>query len=73
MQRVERGRFRLGEAFEIAKRSVKFGGGFYCAEMLKEDGTSIYVFNAFFMSMRSQFVEKGKQIKWFVVELTTRR
>jgi len=52
-----------------AKKSVKFGGGFYCAEMEKpNDGGSIYVFNAFFMSMRSQFVEKGKQIKWFVVE-----
>ena len=58
----------LEKRSRVAKRSVKFGGGFYCAEMLKEDGTSIYVFNAFFMSMRSQFVEKGKQIKWFVVE-----
>ena len=59
----------LEKRSRLAKRSVKFGGGFYCAEMLKEDGSSpIYVFNAFFMSMRSQFVEKGKQIKWFVVE-----
>ena len=51
-----------------AKKSVKFGGGFYCAEMTKTDGTAIYVFNAFFMSMRSQFVANGKQIKWFIVE-----
>ena len=44
----------LEKRSRFAKRSVKFGGGFYCAEMLKEDGSSpIYVFNAFFMSMRS--------------------
>jgi len=46
-----------------SERQVKFGGGFYCAKI-----DDIYVFNAFFMSMRDQFVKKGKQIKWFVCE-----
>ena len=42
---------------------IKFGGGFYCA--LVED---IYVFNGFFMSMRSGFVAPGVSIYYFVVE-----
>ena len=50
-----------------AKKSVKFGGGFYCCEIKKEE-KAIYVFNAFYMSMRSQYVESGKQIKWLIVE-----
>lgn len=46
-----------------ADQMVKFGGGFYCA--LVED---IYVFNGFFMSMRSGFVAPGVSIYYFVVE-----
>lgn len=42
---------------------VKFGGGFYCG-LVKD----IYVFNGFFMSMRSRFTEPGKCIKYYVVE-----
>jgi len=42
---------------------VKFGGGFYCGKV--ED---IYVFNGFFMSMRSAFVVPGSSIHYFVVE-----
>jgi hypothetical protein len=35
--------------------AIKFGGGFYCAK-LQMKGKSFYVFNAFFMTMRSKFV-----------------
>lgn len=45
------------------KKIIKFGGGFYCAEL---DG--IYVFNGFFMSMRNKYVAKGKSIHWMTVE-----
>jgi len=44
-------------------RSVKFGGGFYCAEI---DG--YYVFNGFFMAMRDAFVTPGNMIYYFKVE-----
>ena len=37
------------------KKLVKFGGGFYCGEI---DG--IYIFNGFFMSMRSKFTGDAK-------------
>ena len=37
---------------------VKFGGGFYCA-YLSTAPTPIYVFNAFFMSMRGKFTAPG--------------
>jgi len=46
---------------------VKFGGGFYCAKLTKGDNT-YYVFNGFFMSMRSKFVEKDASIYYYVVE-----
>eukprot|EP00492_Amphilonche_elongata_P005517 TRINITY_DN822_c0_g1_i1.p1 TRINITY_DN822_c0_g1~~TRINITY_DN822_c0_g1_i1.p1 ORF type:complete len:180 (+),score=44.23 TRINITY_DN822_c0_g1_i1:509-1048(+) len=36
---------------------VKFGGGFYCAELQGK-----YVFNGFFMSMREGYVAEGKKI-----------
>lgn len=35
--------------------AIKFGGGFYCA-LLTMKNKSYYVFNAFFMTMRSKFV-----------------
>jgi len=48
---------------------VKLGGGFYCAKLTnpKDQGT-FYVFNGFFMSMRSKFVEPGTAIYYYVVE-----
>ena len=42
-------------AAKEAKKVVKFGGGFYCGEV---DG--VYVFNGFFMSMRSKFTGDAK-------------
>eukprot|EP01082_Thalassiosira_pseudonana_P011871 g10444.t1 g10444 contig4:1893236-1893999(-) len=35
---------------------VKFGGGFYCGLVSVKDQSPLYVFNAFFMVMRSKFV-----------------
>jgi len=46
---------------------VKFGGGFYCGK-LEHEGKDYYVFNGFFMSMRSKFVEPGAAIYYYVVE-----
>jgi len=46
---------------------VKFGGGFYCGKVSMK-GKELLVFNAFFMSMRSQFTAPGKSIHWYTVE-----
>ena len=46
---------------------VKLGGGFYCG-LVKMNGQSLYVFNAFFMQMRSKFVEKSASIHCFEIE-----
>jgi len=51
-----------------AKKLVKFGGGFYCGLIEMEGQESIYVFNGFFMSMRSKFTAPGTSIYYFVVE-----
>lgn len=47
---------------------VKFGGGFYCGSIEVEGKPKIYVFNGFFMSMRSKFVAPGTSIHYYVVE-----
>jgi nucleoside diphosphate kinase len=49
-------------------KKVKFGGGFYCGELKQEGKPSIFVFNAFFMTMRSKFVAPGTSIHYYVVE-----
>lgn len=49
---------------------VKFGGGFYCGVIETADKPKIYVFNAFFMSMRSKFVTPGTSIHYYVVEFS---
>jgi len=50
------------------KKLVKFGGGFYCAELTKEGKGTYYVFNGFFMTMRAGFVKEGASIYYYVVE-----
>jgi len=50
------------------KNLVKFGGGFYCGLVEKDGKKPIYVFNAFFMSMRSQFTTPGVSIHYYTVE-----
>lgn len=57
----------LNEAWGKAKVE-KFGGGFYCGLVTVDDKPPLYVFNAFFMSMRSKFVGKGTSIHCFIVE-----
>jgi hypothetical protein len=47
---------------------VKFGGGFYCGLVSVPEHKPIYVFNAFFMSMRAKFVTPGTSIHYYVVE-----
>lgn len=51
-----------GEA-KKADNLIKFGGGFYCGKI-----NDVYIFNGFFMSMRSSFVKEGASIYYFVVE-----
>merc|ERR1719471_746935 len=52
-----------------ADNLVKFGGGFYCGKLTSpSDKETYYVFNGFFMSMRSKFVEPGAKIFYYVVE-----
>jgi len=51
---------------KVAGAVVKLGGGFYCGKMTVGDKTR-YVFNAFFMSMRSKFTDPGASIYYFSV------
>lgn len=53
---------------EAEKKLVKFGGGFYCAALSTPGEPTIYVFNAFFMSMRGKFTAPTAAITYFVVE-----
>lgn len=56
----------LDKVWQEAKEAgllVKFGGGFYCGKV-----GDIYVFNGFFMTMRSNFVAPGASIYYFSVE-----
>ena len=45
---------------------VKFGGGFYCG-LVKKNDQAVYVFNAFFMTMREKFVGAGTSIHCYEV------
>lgn len=49
-------------------KKVKFGGGFYCGLVEMPGRVPIYVFNAFFMDMRSGFVQPGTSIHYYVVD-----
>merc|ERR1711879_773943 len=60
----------LNDAWGKAKKAgklVKFGGGFYCG-LVDLKGKQLYVFNAFFMTMRSAFTAPGKQLHYYTVE-----
>jgi hypothetical protein len=48
--------------------AVKFGGGFYCARISINRKPELYVFNAFYMDMRSKFVGDDKEIRCYAVE-----
>lgn len=61
---------QLQEAWKAtmaANKHIKFGGGFYCGE-IEANGKSLYVFNPFFMAMRSKFTAESASIRWFDVE-----
>merc|ERR1719191_2424874 len=59
---------KMWGAAKKAKNLVKFGGGFYCAKLEKEGVGTYYVFNGFFMTMRSTYVKEGASIYYYVVE-----
>merc|ERR1712196_605950 len=50
-----------------AGKIIKLGGGFYAGQLAKGD-SSIYTFNAFYMSMRDRFTQPGGSIHYFAVE-----
>lgn len=57
---------QLDSVWQQAKQDgkmVKLGGGFYCAKI-----RDCYVFNGFYMTMRSKFVKPGTCIHYYVVE-----
>jgi len=56
----------LNEAWQ-STNAVKFGGGFYCG-LVSLNQKQLYVFNAFFMSMRAKFVGKGTSIHTYEVQ-----
>lgn len=49
-------------------KKVKFGGGFYCGLVEAPGKPAIYVFNGFFMAMRSKFVEPNTSIHYYLVD-----
>lgn len=55
-------------AAKKADKLVKFGGGFYCGLVALPGKKPLYVFNGFFMSMRSAFTAPGKAIHYYTVE-----
>ena len=64
---------KIWKAATAAGDLIKFGGGFYCGKLTTDASgaklpTPIYVFNAFFMSMRAKFVRPGSSLYYFVVE-----
>eukprot|EP00559_Dactyliosolen_fragilissimus_P007073 CAMPEP_0184859700 /NCGR_PEP_ID=MMETSP0580-20130426/4690_1 /TAXON_ID=1118495 /ORGANISM="Dactyliosolen fragilissimus" /LENGTH=340 /DNA_ID=CAMNT_0027356485 /DNA_START=34 /DNA_END=1056 /DNA_ORIENTATION=- len=59
---------KLNEAWGKSEKVVKFGGGFYCGLVSVDGKPPLYVFNAFFMSMRSKFVGKEISIHCYEVE-----
>ena len=52
--------------------TIKFGGGFYCA-LVTIQNKSLYVFNAFFMTMRSKFVDPKVSIHCYEIEFNSKQ
>jgi len=68
---------QMAELWNIAKdkdRLIKFGGGFYCAQITvgsrscTGSSQSIYVFNGFFLAMRSKFTAPSTAIYYYNVQ-----
>ena len=51
-----------------AGKLIKFGGGFFCGLIEVAGKKPMYVFNGFFMTMRTEFTKPGLSISYFVVE-----
>jgi len=49
------------------KKLVKLGGGFYCG-LLNVGDKELYIFNGFFMSMRSKFTDPSAKLYYFSCE-----
>jgi len=49
-------------------KTVKFGGGFYCGLVKYKGKQPLYIFNAFFMAMRSKFVGEDTSIHCYEIE-----
>jgi len=61
----------LNKAWGAAKKNdklVKLGGGFYAGLVEMPGKPPIYVFNAFFMTMRAQYTCPGRILHYFTVE-----
>lgn len=58
----------LNAAWRDSEKVVKFGGGFYCGLVSVGGKGPLYVFNAFFMTMRSAFVGEGKSIHCYEIK-----
>ena len=59
---------RLYSIWSQAEKKVKFGGGFYCGALSPSGGGTIYVFNPFFMDLRSKFIAPSASIHYYSVE-----
>jgi len=66
-KRFECSSSELNDAWQKVE-AKKFGGGFYCARFSVNGKPDLYVFNAFFMAMRSKFVGEENAIHCYVVE-----
>ena len=60
--------YRLYSIWSKAEKKVKFGGGFYCGALSPPGGATIYVFNPFFMDLRSKFIAPTASIRYYSVE-----
>jgi nucleoside diphosphate kinase len=61
----------INKAWAAAKNNnklVKLGGGFYCGLVELPGKEPIYVFNAFFMTMRAQYTVPGRVLHYYTVE-----
>jgi len=70
MEKFEIDAVALDKMWGECKKSgnlIKFGGGFYCGKLMHKD-TAHYVFNGFFMEMRSKYVAADASVYYYVVE-----
>lgn len=54
-------------------KMVKLGGGFYCGLIEVPGFQPAYIFNGFFMSMRSKFTQPGGSIHYYAVEWSSQK